>query len=262
MPIVGTSHPFAPAIPMLWLIAYHVLPGFQGLRVPSRLIGVLLMFLALLGAYVVAHLEDMLQGSLKMQKQKDGMQHEPTRGSFRSRRFISCRTMAISCVFVLLPLVLLAEALPSYLPITRVPSGNAILAVYQWLATHGDSQPLIELPIGQNGRFSAEDEAWYDYYAIYHTHPIVNGWSGYRPVLTTVISNLMQQFPSPASIDILKKYHIAYVVFHPQLFLHYVHLSPRMVDAMILRMQASPQLRLVAVFGSGLDGGDSVWGVG
>jgi hypothetical protein len=35
-----------------------------------------------------------------------------------------------------------------------------------------------------------------------------------------------------------------------------------MVDAMILRMQASPQLRLVAVFGGGLDGGDSVWGVG
>jgi hypothetical protein len=261
LPIVGTSHPFAPAIPMPWLIAYHVLPGFEGLRVPSRLIGVLLMFLALLGANVVASLQDMLQGSLKVQQQKGAMQPESAMGSVGTSRLISFKTIAISCVFVLLPLALLVEALPAYLPITHVPTGNAIPAVYQWLATHGDSQPLLELPIGQNGRFSAEDEAWYDYYAIYHTHPIVNGWSGYRPPLTTVISNVMQHFPSQASIDILRKYHIAYVVFHPQLYLQYVHLSPRMVDAMIVEMQASSHLRLMGVFGGGLDGGDSVWGV-
>ncbi|HEX6484990.1 MAG TPA: glycosyltransferase family 39 protein [Ktedonobacteraceae bacterium] len=262
LPVVGISHPFAPAIPMPWLIAYHVLPGFQGLRVPSRLIGILLMMLALMGAYVVAYLQDMLQVSLKVQQQKDAMQHERTRGSVRSSRLFSFKTIAISCVFVLLPLALLAEALPSYLPITHVPTGNAIPAVYQWLATHGDSQPLIELPIGQDGRFSAEDEAWYDYYAIYHTHPIANGWSGYRPPLTTIISNLMQHFPSQASIDILEKYHIAYVVFHPQLFLQYVHLSPGKVDAMIVEMQASPHLRLIGVFGGDVDSGDSVWLVG
>jgi hypothetical protein len=57
---------------------------------------------------------------------------------------------------------------------------------------------------------------------------------------------------------ILKKYHIAFVVFHPQLFLRYVHLSAGMVDAMILRMRACQNLRLMGVFG----GGDSVWGVG
>jgi hypothetical protein len=66
----------------------------------------------------------------------------------------------------------------------------------------------------QNGPFSEEDEAWYDYY-------------------------------------VLKKYHIAFVVFHPQLFLRYVHLSAGMVDAMILRMQASPHLRVMGVFGGG-----------
>src|SRR6266516_3389098 len=43
-----------PNIPMPWIVAYFVLPGFAGLRVPARLIGLLLIMLALLSAYAIA----------------------------------------------------------------------------------------------------------------------------------------------------------------------------------------------------------------
>ena len=107
--------------------------------------------------------------------------------------------------------------------------------------------------------FTRKDEAWYDYYALYHDHPIVNGWSGYRPDLTTTISTLLLNFPSRASLDILEKYHVKYVVFHPQLFLRYE--SPSVVDNTLAKMQISSQLHFIATFGSNLSRNDSLWEV-
>src|SRR5207249_3924084 len=150
-------------------------------------------------------------------------------------------------IMILIPLALVAEALPHYLPVTHVPTGNAIPAVYQWLATHGDKQPIVELPMAHREEdFTRKDEAWYDYYALYHDHPIMNGWSGYRPDLTISIAGLLLHFPSQASLDMLEKYHIKYVVFHPQIYLKY-H-SPAVVAKMLTQMQASSRLHLLAVF--------------
>ncbi|MBA2286704.1 MAG: hypothetical protein H0W02_14600, partial [Ktedonobacteraceae bacterium] len=53
--------PYAPGVPMPWLLAYYVLPGFKGLRVPARLVGVLLLMLALLAAYAVAWLQEITE---------------------------------------------------------------------------------------------------------------------------------------------------------------------------------------------------------
>lgn len=251
-PLLGgqpMSQPFSPAIPMPWLLAYFVLPGFKGLRVPARLIGVLLMMLALLGAYAIAWLQNIYQASSQTVPQRRFFSLSPT-----------VRGVIISCLLIIVPLALLAEALPSYLPVTHLPTGNAIPAVYQWLETHGGDQPIIELPMAHlDENFTTKQEAYYDYYALYHSHPIANGWSGYRPALTTTISTLMLNFPSQAGLDILKKYHIQYVVFHPLLFLQYD--SPDMVAAMLTQMLASPGLQFIAVFGNALSSSDSVWQV-
>ncbi len=254
----GTSvnQPFLPGIPMPWFLAFQVLPGFKGLRVPARMIDVLLLMLALLGAYVVARLQDWLDKAKTSDKAGN---LTPANEKVQPRFWALRRYPAIICLLLIIPLAVLAEALPASLPVTQVPTGTAIPQVYQWLATHGGSQPIIELPMSNNSAMVDEYEAWYDYYTIYHPHPIVNGWSGYRPPITTAISNAMLAFPSPASIALLKQYHIFYVVFHPQMY--HIAESPSKTVATIAQMQIDPDLRLIKVFGSSLYDNDSVWQV-
>jgi hypothetical protein len=263
---IAVTSPYWPGIPMPWYIAFYILPGFKGLRVPSRLVGVVLMMLALLGAYVVAWLQNELQEHLARRSARgnEGSRQESlsNQNAALSGRQMAFRTIALNVVLILIPLALLAEALPAYLPITAVPAGNAVPQVYQWLATHGGTQPMIELPMSTpqtQGNFSDKDEAWYDYYTIYHHHPIVNGWEGYRPPITVSISELMLSFPSAASISILQKYHVTYVVFHAGLYLQYENTGQ--VNATLTHMQANAHLRLLASFGKSLASGDSVWQV-
>jgi len=224
--------PNAPNIPMPWTLAYFVLPGFAGLRVPARLIGVLLIMLALLAAHGIAWLQSKSSASTK-------------------DLLYPYRKFALRCLLALLPFAILLEAVPAYLPVTSVPTGNAIPPVYQWLATHGDQQPIVELPMAYlNEVYSFKAEAWYDYYAIYHSHPIANGWSGYRPPLTEHMAALLLNFPSKSSLAFLKEYHISYVVLHLQFY------SSTMATTILAQAESSPDLRRAAVFGS-----DSVWQV-
>ena len=101
-----------------------------------------------------------------------------------------------------------------------------------------------------NEVYSFKAEAWYDYYAIYHSHPIANGWSGYRPPLTEHMAALLLNFPSKSSLAFLKEYHISYVVLHLQFY------SSTMATTILAQAESSPDLRRAAVFGS-----DSVWQV-
>lgn len=238
-----------PNIPLPWMLAYYILPGFAGLRVPTRLIGVLLIVLALSSAYAISWLQNMMSGNVGA---KDKL-HTPEESEIPQRRarFLRLRRTAIQILLVALPLAILLEALPAFLPVTAVPTGNDIPPVYRWLATHGDQQPIVELPMaGVDRNFETKNEAWYDYYAIYHAHPIANGWSGYRPPLTFYMSTLLMNFPSGSSLSIIKQYHIQYVVLHLQFY------SPTIARSLLAHMESSPDLRRVAEFGY-----DSVWQV-
>ena len=288
--------PFPPNLPMPWLFAYHHLPGFKGLRVPARLTGVLLIMLALLGAYAVAWLQDKRRGGSGavappgthkgpstpnsapchyispgppprsyVHRASPGGGAVPQNvvarggagwwgalvGARPLRRFAllpnPVRGLVVQCLLILVSFALIVEALPARIPVTVTPTGNHIPAVYQWLATHGGQQPIVELPIAQT---DGKNDAWYDYYAIYHPHPIVNGWSGYRPPLTVQIAASLLSFPSPGSLATLRQYHIQYVVLHLQRY------SPGAAATLLAQVEASPGLYRVAVFGS-----DSVWQV-
>jgi hypothetical protein len=110
---------------------------------------------------------------------------------------------------------------------------------------------MVELPMAYfNEVYSFKDEAWYDYYAIYHTHPLVNGWSGYRPPLTDHIASLLMNFPSKTSVAAIKQYHIHYVVLHLQFY------TATMATTILAQAKSNPELQRVAQFGN-----DSVWQV-
>lgn len=242
--------PNLPYIPMPWFLGFYILPGLSGLRVPARLIGVLLIMLALMAACCVAWLQN-VSSSMTIGIPQHTQPEQSATVAPLPARFTSLRIWAIRGVLLLIPLLLLLEVIPTYVPVTHVPTGNAIPLVYQWLATHGGQQPIVELPITTVDRnFPPKDEAWYDYYAIYHSHPIVDGWSGYRPPLTEQIAALLYNFPSQDSLAILKKYQITYVVLHLQLY------SPHVGAAILAQAKVNPGLQQVASFGS-----DSVWQV-
>ena len=241
--------PNLPYIPMPWFLGFYILPGLSGLRVPARLIGVLLIMLAIMAAYCVAWLQNSCSSTAI--GNAEGVQKTQASKAPPESKFVPLRIWAIRGVLLLIPILLLLEVIPAYMPVTYVPTGNAIPPVYSWLATHGGQQPIVELPITTVDRnFPPKDEAWYDYYAIYHSHPIVDGWSGYRPPLTERIAALLYNFPSQDSLTILKKYHITYVVLHLQLY------SPNVGASILAQAKANPGLRQVASFGS-----DSVWQV-
>ncbi|QBD78216.1 hypothetical protein EPA93_20315 [Ktedonosporobacter rubrisoli] len=239
----------APGWPMPWTLAYYILPGFKGLRVPARLMGVLLIIMALLAAYVIAYLESFLSRKISSQADEANKQVELTKKTGPSYQL--WKKLAIYSLLCCIPLAIILEGSPAYLPVTHVPSGDQIPAVYQWLATHADEQPLVELPMAyQDEGFTSKDEAWYDYYAIYHSHPIMNGWSGYRPPLTVHIAGQLIDFPSSTSLNILRKYQVHYVILHLQLY------QPHEAKALLTRVQASKDLQLMATFGK-----DSIWKV-
>jgi len=241
--------PNPPHIPMPWLLAYFILPGFSGLRVPARLVGLLVLMLALMAAQAVVWLQAISSGNAR--ERKDGTPNPLNKRFRRSTTFSSLRGIVIQCLLLAIPLTLLLEAAPAYLPVTVVPTGNAIPAVYQWLAVHGDQQPMVELPMASvDSNFETKQEAWYDYYAIYHSHPIANGWSGYRPPLTAYMAFKLLDFPSDASLTLLKKYHFYYVVLHLQFY------SPTIANKLLAQMESNPNLHRVAEFGY-----DSVWQV-
>jgi hypothetical protein len=68
--------------------------------------------------------------------------------------------------------------------------------------------------------------------------------------LTTYIASVLLSFPSSESVSLLKRYHIEYIVVHPQLYV------PQGSAPSLRAMEASPNLRLVAMFGE-----ESVWQV-
>jgi len=233
--------PYPPNLPMPWLLAYYLLPGFKGLRVPARLTGVLLLVLALLAAYAVAWLQGLRHKAVGKRKSAVQLAKAPLLWSSLLRAF------TVSCLLILILPAIAIEALPAKIPVTVTPTGSHIPVVYQWLATHGGQQPIVELPISQG---DGMDDAWYDYYAIYHPHPLVNGWSGQRPPLTIQIAASLLNFPSPGSLATLKHYRIQYVVLHLQYY------SPDVATRLLAQVKASPDLYRAAVFGS-----DSVWQV-
>lgn len=75
---------------------------------------------------------------------------------------------------------------------------------YQWLAAHGEGDPLLEWPSG-----FAWDESAYVYLSTLHWHPIVNGYSGYRPAPSRLILELARSLPEHRATHTLVELNVA-----------------------------------------------------
>lgn len=143
--------------PYAWLVG---LPGFDGLRVPARLLMVVSLFTATLAGFGAAW----LLGSRRMPP-------------WTSRAMCAAAATGILAESFMAPLPLnTAVEAPGYRPVQTLDIGRRLPGVYRAIRQLPDPIVLLELPIGEPAYdISAE------FYAGLHRRPIVNGYSGFWP---------------------------------------------------------------------------------
>lgn len=179
-------------MPFSWLFNY--VPGFQGLRAPSRFIIVSLLALAVLSGFGLAWLQ--------------------TRWRTWSWT-IKLPTHAGAISLGLLLAIISLEYLVVPLPFMQISS--QIPPVYHWLAEQAEDSPVIELPFAQGTGKYISLEGLRLYYATAHWQPLVNGYSGFDPPQSVRIRNDMHTFPDAQSISRLNELGVRYVLFHQDL---------------------------------------------
>jgi len=89
--------------------------------------------------------------------------------------------------------------------------------VYQWLAAQPGTDAVIELPILANdGLFPRPrfDDSVYLLRSTTHWKPLVNGYAGTEPAPYRDARDVMRDFPSEASIALLRSMKVRYVLVH------------------------------------------------
>jgi len=171
-----------------WLL-YNWIPGFQGLRVPSRLVVIMMLGISVLSGMAIANF-------------------------IRKRRSLKMRIL----VPFLLGGLLLADYLSIPLPLAGVHVKDEIPPIYSFLKNLPENTSLLELPIPARG-LGKSKEALYIYYSIFHWKRLVNGYSGYIPPGYIIIGEAMENFPSQKTFSLLQNLNVDYLLIHTEWFL-------------------------------------------
>jgi hypothetical protein len=169
----------------LYTLLYRFVPGFDLVRVPSRLTLLTLLALAVLAGAGLDRVLDQVRATR--------------------------RVLAAAAILALLVAELAA------LPLQATPYGVDIPAVDLWLA----SQPLpfvvMELPVKGKGDPSRID-SYYMIHSMAHWQRIVNGYSGFAPSSQPRLYARLAAFPDEDGITELERLGVNYVVLHRRLY--------------------------------------------
>jgi len=165
--------------PFRWL--FQNIPGFSGVRAPSRYA----VFVVFAGAVLAGFGLARFFGALKT----------------RRLRFV---------VAAALLLVLNAEFLAVPQRTILAPVGEDIPPVYRWLKGQPGDFAVIELPV--NNLISRD--ALFLYFSLFHGKRLVNGYSGFLPPATLNLRSVFRRFPVWENIEILRALDVRYLVVH------------------------------------------------
>jgi len=167
----------------LYALLYHALPGFDLIRVPSRLAILTELALAILAGAGASRLLDRLRPPLR----------GPAGGA--------------------LVLLLAAEfATPLNAPVYPIETGE----VDRWLAAQPKPFVAAELPVAPptDAVASARLHSHYMLHSMLHWQPIVNGYSGFVPPRHEMLFDQLTRFPDEGSVRALEALGVNYVVLH------------------------------------------------
>ncbi len=172
-------------IPLPYLLLYHVVPGWTGMRVPARF-----AFLAVLAAVPIATF-----GALAC------CEAAARRGPAAWRR------LAFPVVAIALVVALFLELGAKPMPLVQVIAGRDVPEVYRWLAAARPG-PIAELPI------TLDQEYEYVYLSTRHWLPLVNGHSSFVPPTYFEIRDALNELPGPRAVEYAGALGVAAVVVH------------------------------------------------
>ena len=170
-------------LPYVWL--YKYVPGFGGIRAPSRY-GVFVLFaIAVMAGFGFRILATKLKGQ-------------------RSKILVA------GIIIVLLNIEFMS--IPQKM--SFVPIKNDIPPAYKWLAEKNEDFTIIDLPFFK----AMGKESVYMYFSIFHQKKLVNGYSGFLPPYYYYIREIFEFFPSRASLDVLKFLKVKHIVLHANMW--------------------------------------------
>lgn len=167
----------APGGSIIYRVLYDWMPGWEGIRVPGRLMTLTSLGLGCLAAYGCQYLIDRNAGLKKADRGR-------------------------ALVIALIPVVILLEGAGT-VEVTDAPLPPASLAAIEG--------PRIHLPTdGLNDRV-------YMFWSIDGFYPIANGESGFAPSSIVRLRTMMLTFPDAASVTLVRELGVGTVVFHPDM---------------------------------------------
>jgi hypothetical protein len=170
----------------LYTLLHHLLPGFDLIRVPSRLYTLVVLSLAVLAG---TGLDRLL------------------------RRFGPGWTRALGTLAVLLVATEYVAA-----PLPAVPYSIEVPAIDRWLATQPRPFSLVELPVA-DPRDEVQAARWHTQAMLHstaHWQGIVNGYSGFTPPEHDRLFRLLASFPNEAALKQIEAWGVCYALFHPR----------------------------------------------
>lgn len=183
--------------PYLWLLEY--VPGFDGLRVPARLLMLVSLFLAVLaGIGAAAFL-----------------------GTKRRRFAAACAVAGMAGVMFeawSVPIALNAPVLPAE-GLSRPPApavGRRLNPIYEVVRRLPDPVVLAEFPFGDTAY-----ELMATFYSGYHRRPLVNGYSGFFPQSYQDLAGFLKNAPENPDVaaDALHEAGVTHVLVHEGAYL-------------------------------------------
>jgi hypothetical protein len=174
-----------PALP--FPLPYHflalVVSPLKSLNAPSRFVVLTMLALSMLAAY----------GAYAW------MQRAPR---WRTAIAFACATLIV------------LEYIPAPLRLQTVEAGAQISPVYLFLAQQPQGQAIVEVPMGRPTFADQDKYVEYTYNAVYHLQPLVNGYSTFIPPDYYALVRDMQNFPTNATVNRLRRWGAQWVVVH------------------------------------------------
>jgi hypothetical protein len=157
--------------PLPYFLVYHLVPGGKAMRVPTRFISPLLLCLAVLGGFAVAHVLKTWKG-------------------WR----LSTRILVAACFITFLSL---DYAVTDNLGVCCESRGE-FPRVYDYLAASGTERPVLELPAALGGQFRSL------YHQTAHWRPLLGGESGSFTPAALEMAKRTQGLPTDETLRFLE----------------------------------------------------------
>jgi hypothetical protein len=171
--------------PLPFARLFNFVPGFKGIRMPSRFALFVIFAVAVLAAFGMKHVFE------KIERKK-------------------IKILVAAGLFLFLNLEYLS--IPHQM--RKIPVRPDLPPAYQWIKDQPGDFVIVSLPF-----FNAiAKESIFQYFALDHKKKIINGYSGFVPPESFYIDRIFKTFPSQPCMDILRAFGVKYVVFHPRIW--------------------------------------------